>query len=137
MNSLNWARHRVSRAACNGCHARETNTVFVHVDPSSPVPAAISGFLSGINNVADPAEAMGNPRRHFDDLLRRERDLRAVAKARCFRFHPINKQLVKDNLVATGKLPADLFQGMARVPVDQRPAVSVDDMNRNPISEVH
>lgn len=137
MNAENWARHRVSRATCNSCHMRETNTQFLHVSSLTPAPAAISGFLSGINNIADPAEAGGNPRRHFDDLLRREQDIKAVSKVNCFRFHPINKAHVKATLASTGALPADLFQGMTRVPVEQRPAIGVADMNRKRPSEVH
>ena len=137
MNAQNWARHRVSRATCNSCHRRETSTTFLHVSPTTPLPAAISGFLSGINNVPDPAEAGGNPLRHFDDLLRREQDLRAVADVDCFRFHPINKAHVKASLAASGILPDDLFEGLERVPLEQRPAVGVADMNRKPVSEVH
>lgn len=132
----NWARHRASRNACSGCHAGETQTPFVHVDPSSPaLPATISGFLSGINNVPDPA--FGNPLRHFDDLLRRERDIKKVAKMRCFRFHPIAVPHVLTTLQQTGGLPVDLFKGLEAVPPERQPSLAVDDMRRNPISEVH
>ncbi len=141
MNSQNWARHRVSRATCNGCHRRETSTPFVHVDnanagqPFPPVP--ISGFLSGINNVADPAEAAGLPARHFDDLLRREIDVKQVAKAHCFKVHPINKHHVLAELEKTGRLPVDLFADLARVPVAQRPSVALQDQLTNLPSEPH
>ena len=141
MNSQNWARHRVSRATCNGCHRRETNTPFVHVDnanagqPFPPVP--ISGFLSGVNNVADPAEAAGLPARHFDDLLRREIDIKQVAKADCFKVHPINKQHVVAEFVKTGKLPVDLFADLERVPVSQRPSLALQDLLVSLPSEVH
>lgn len=132
----NWARHRASRNACSGCHAGETQTPFVHVDPSSPaLPATISGFLSGINNVADPA--FGTPFRHFDDLLRRERDIKKVAKTRCFRFHPIAVDHVLTSLQVTGSLPSDLFKGLDPIPPEEQPSLAVDDMRRNPISEVH
>lgn len=132
----NWARHRASRNACSGCHAGETQTPFVHVDPSSPnLPATISGFLSGINGVPDPA--FGTPSRNFDDLLRRERDIRKLARIRCFRFHPIAVDHVLASLSSTGKLPIDLFDGMSPVPPEQQPTVAVDDMRRNPIFEVH
>ena len=142
MNSQNWARHRISRAACSGCHRRETNTQFVHVDnanagfPVPPVP--ISGFLSGINNVADPAEAAGLPARHFDDLLRREIDIKQACRSRCFKLHPINKEHVLDSLEKTGKLPSDLFAGMPRVPVAKRPSMSPHDLQNQAVpSEVH
>lgn len=141
MNSQNWARHRISRAACSGCHRRETNTQFVHVDnanagqPFPPVP--ISGFLSGVNNVADPAEAAGLPARHFDDLLRREIDIKQVDKAHCFKVHPINKHHVLEALETTGRLPADLFAGMERLPVGKRPSLAVQDLQTTLPSEVH
>ncbi|HEX6899971.1 MAG TPA: hypothetical protein VF789_09675 [Thermoanaerobaculia bacterium] len=151
----NWARHRVSRAACNGCHRRETFTHFVHIDPSNTIPgsnpalpAEISVFLSGINNLGDPADAAanglliqtatnGNPKRNFDDLARRELDIQRVANMTCFKFHPVSTAHVKANLRATGQLPADLFTGMTLVPVEDRVSVAVDDMTANHISEVH
>ncbi|HWM95245.1 MAG TPA: hypothetical protein VN493_31110 [Thermoanaerobaculia bacterium] len=141
MNTQNWARHRVSRASCSGCHRRETNTPFVHVDnangaqPVPPVP--ISGFLSGINNVRDPAEAGGLPVRHFDDLLRRETDIKQVASANCFPVHPINKDHVLEALEKTGALPADLFAGL-EVPLNKRPTIAAEELqNMAPAAEVH
>jgi hypothetical protein len=157
----NWARHRVSRAACNGCHRRETFTHFVHVDPASTIPippapagstpalpAELSEFLTGINGLGDPADAAanglpvnvagnGNPKRNFDDLARREQDIRRIARMTCFRFQPVNAQLVRDSLARTGHLPADLFAGVMIMPVEGRVSVAVDDMTANHISEVH
>jgi hypothetical protein len=151
----NWARHRVSRATCNGCHRRETFTNFVHVDPSNTIPgsnpalpAEISVFLSGINGLGDPADATanglnvgvpgnGNPKRNFDDLARRELDIQAVANLTCFSFHPANMANVRATLLATGQLPADLFTGMSVIPVESRVSVAVDDMTANHIHEVH
>lgn len=136
-NFTNWARHRASRNACSGCHRDETDTPFVHAEPSTPNmgPAIISGFLSGINNVPDPAN--GTPLRHFDDLLRRERDLRKLAKIRCFRFHPVALAHVTSALETERRLPDDLFGGEPPIPPEQQPALAVDDMRRNPITEVH
>lgn len=128
----NWARHRVSRATCNGCHRRETLTPFLHVSPLTPAPVAISGFLTGIS-VPDPANA-GNPVRNFDDLARRELDIQQVAKLRCFHFRPINTADVEDSLRSTGKLPANLFNGTSP---HQHVSVAVEDMKANHISEVH
>ncbi len=140
-NTDNWGRHRAGLAACNGCHAQETDTEFVHVDPSDSLgsiqsPVRISGFLSGIT-VADPAEAAGLPVRTFDDLERRELDIKKVARMSCFRFHAINAFHVKATLKATGALPADLFSGLPSAPVEMRVPVGVDDMRRNLIGEVH
>ncbi len=151
----NWARHRVSRAACSGCHRREVFTHFVHVDPASTIPLAnpalpaeLSEFLTGINGLGDPADALanalpvsnkanGNPKRNFDDLARREQDIKQLARMNCFRFHQANAVLLADSLATTGRLPVDLFEGMSVIPPEFRVSVSVDDMMANHISEVH
>ncbi len=168
----NWARHRVSRAACNGCHRRETFTHFVHVEPGNTIiqsvwndalagglgdwvdnpplrsnpslPAELSKFLTGINALGDPGNStnprspnVGTPTRNFDDLARREADIKRVANLTCFKFHPVNADLVKRTLQSNGTLPANLFQDLQLVPVEQRVSVAVDDMTANHISEVH
>lgn len=169
----NWARHRVSRATCNGCHRRETFTHFVHVEPGNTIiqsawndnlagglghwvgfppillsnpalPAELSEFLTGINGLGDPGTSpnprspnKGTPLRNFDDLARREQDIKRVAKLTCFKFHPVNADLVKRTLQANGVLPPNLYQGIQVVPVEQRVSVAVDDMTANHISEVH
>jgi len=136
-NFTNWARHRASRAACSGCHRDETDTDFTHAESRTPNmgPVNISGFLSGINNVPDPANS--TPLRHFDDLLRRERDIRKLAKIRCFRFHPVALDHVKSALETERQLPEDLFGGEPPIPPEQQPALAVDDMRRNAITEIH
>lgn len=167
----NWARHRVSRAACNGCHRRETFTHFVHIDPDDSIiqspwddtlngglggwtppiirsnpalPAEISLFLTGINALGDPANStntrspnVGTPKRNFDDLARRELDIKKVGRMTCFRFHPANAAHVKTALRSTGRLPTNLFEGLSVVPVEQRVSVAVDDMTANHITEPH
>lgn len=135
----NQARFDVSVATCSGCHRGDTGTPFVQIDPANAatngvLPAPISGFLSGIA-WADPA--FGTPTRHFDDLHRREKDIRRVAAMRCFRFHPIHVQHVQQSLRSGGGLPDDLFGNEPPVPLDQRPALGVDDMRRNPVPQVH
>lgn len=130
----NWGRHRASLNACNGCHAGETNTIFVHVDPSSPVlPAGLSGFLTGIT-VNDPA--FGAPARTFNDLARREIDIQQVANMGCFEFATVNAAVVQASLQSTGQLPPDLFAGTVAKPEDGL-SVAVDDMKRNVVLEVH
>jgi hypothetical protein len=72
-------RHGFSLRTCSGCHAAETSTPFVHIDPMT-TPAALSGFLTGIT-VNDPAD--GAPARTFNDLDRRRADLDALVNSVC------------------------------------------------------
>jgi hypothetical protein len=139
--AVNNARFQVSLAACNGCHRGETGTHFVHIDPSNSIPGAnpalpaeISGFLSGIQ-WADPAH--GAPVRTFDDLARREKDIKQVARMACFRFHPVHVAHVQDNLKATGKLPPDLFAGLPPLPSELRVPIGVEDLRRKRVKAVH
>ena len=140
--SINQGRHLVSLAACNGCHRRETFTPFVHVDPSTPVlPATISRFMTGLANLGDPATSgnvsdptQGTPKRSFDDLARRELDLKGVARLSCFQFRTVNVAFVQETLKATGHLPDDLFAGQAE---PRRISIAVEDMKRNVVFEKH
>jgi hypothetical protein len=69
----NEARHKFSLNTCNGCHAGETNTAFLHVAPREPgEAAALSGFLTGAT-VTDPADPSVS--RSFNDLARRQADM--------------------------------------------------------------
>lgn len=71
----NEARFHFSVNTCNGCHAGETNTIFLHVFPRNPGQAsALSGFLTG-TTVPDPVT--GQPRT-FNDLAVRSESLLAV-----------------------------------------------------------
>lgn len=71
----NDARFHFSVNTCNGCHAGETNTAFLHVFPRGPGQiAALSGFLTG-TTVPDPVS--GQPRT-FNDLSARTESLLAV-----------------------------------------------------------
>ncbi|HEX4963958.1 MAG TPA: choice-of-anchor X domain-containing protein [Thermoanaerobaculia bacterium] len=143
-NTTNWGRHRASLAACNGCHGRESRPAgtiapFVHVDPSTALgnPARLSEFLTGVNNLADPQEPAGLPQRSFDDLARREMDIKRLARMTCFGFHPINVSAVQSSLRSTGRLPADLFQMTTGAPMPHQVPVGVDDFRRNVVLEVH
>ncbi|MCH9651060.1 MAG: hypothetical protein K0U98_22750 [Deltaproteobacteria bacterium] len=132
-------RSQVGVAACNGCHARETDTVFVHVDPATPgLPAALSGFLTGIT-VADPVyTGAGAPKlRDFDDLERREADIKAVAKMKCFKFRPFNRHHVLTALEETGKLPEDPFKELEPVRLENQPSIGIEDLLAPPIRESH
>ncbi|MDP1914723.1 MAG: CARDB domain-containing protein [Myxococcales bacterium] len=71
----NEARFHFSVNTCNGCHAGETNTPFLHVFPRNVGQvAALSGFLTG-TTVPDPVT--GQPRT-FNDLSVRSESLLAV-----------------------------------------------------------
>jgi hypothetical protein len=132
----NWARFRAANATCNGCHSRETNTGFTHVNPLTAVGtrAALSGFLTGIT-VVDPA--FGSPSRDFDDLARRETDIQQVAKMSCGSMTTVNVAAVQSALSTTGRLPDDLFGITGTVPPDRTTEVGFDDMRRNVVFEVH
>ncbi len=76
-------RHEFSLNTCNGCHAGETDTSFTHIKPG-PLPAALSGFMTGIN-VTDPAPPPAiTITRHFDELVRRSADLDDLVHSSCF-----------------------------------------------------
>lgn len=143
-NTTNWGRHRASLAACNGCHGREsrpTGTIapFVHVDPSTPfgTVARLSEFLTGVINLPDPQEPGGLPPRSFDDLARRELDIKRLARMTCFQFQPANVGAVQSSLRSTGRLPSDLFQMNGMTSMPHQVPVGVDDFRRNVVLEVH
>lgn len=79
-------RHAFSLDTCDGCHGRETETVFTHVgSPQAGTlvgqEAQLSSFLTG-GDVRDPDDP--SITRHFDDLARRAAALQDLAEADCF-----------------------------------------------------
>lgn len=71
------ARHQFSVNTCNGCHAGETNTFFLHVGPRSTGQTAfLSPFLLNPSPMPDPTGA--GPSHVFNDLGRRQDDLTAL-----------------------------------------------------------
>lgn len=74
----NEARHRLAFLTCNGCHHLETGTRdFLHIHPrAANQPAALSKFLTGIEDVPDPVNA--NEKRDFGDLAERAEVLTAI-----------------------------------------------------------
>lgn len=70
------ARFRFSVGTCNGCHALETQSSALHIQPASPgAPPSLSAFLRGVVDVPDPVTGGV---RQFDEMFRRENDLRAL-----------------------------------------------------------
>lgn len=77
--STSARRHEFSLGTCSGCHSRDTNTLFTHIDPSLSGISSLSGFLTGIT-VTDPVSGVS---RQFDDLTRRVQDLDALVFNSC------------------------------------------------------
>ena len=79
-------RHAFSLQTCDGCHGRETDTVFVHVGNATTGvqvghEALLSSFLTG-GTVPDPDDPALD--HHFDNLERRAAVLQDFAEADCF-----------------------------------------------------
>ena len=88
----NEARHHFAVNTCNGCHAIETGTPFIHIGPRlKGLPSRLSGFLTGIT-VSDPITGEA---RTFNDIARRRADLGSI--------------------VCAQPAPAHLRQGITRV----------------------
>ncbi len=94
----------------------------------------ISGFLTGIS-VPDPK--LGTPIRTFDDLDRRELDIKRLARIACLRFHRIHKAHVLASLEQARKLPPDLFEGLTPDPPELRLSIAGDDMLSNIVTAGH
>ena len=84
------ARHLFSLTTCSGCHAGETGTFFLHIDPMQS-PAGLSGFLTG-TTILDPCT---NLPRDFADLDRRSIDLENLVNSPafppCLSFMPLRQ----------------------------------------------
>lgn len=84
-------RHLFSLATCSACHMRETDTRFLHVDPTT-MPAGLSRFMTGSTQslddspdiflVSDPASSVP---REFNDVDRRRVKLADLAGSSCIR----------------------------------------------------
>jgi hypothetical protein len=87
-------RHQFSLQTCQGCHRCDTATSFTHVDPTSGIPAQLSGFLTGVTvpDTQFPAQSW-----HFADLARRFEDLYDVACASCA-FAPLVLPVLLEDL---------------------------------------
>jgi hypothetical protein len=80
------ARHMFSLATCNGCHTRETGTLFLHIAPRlAGNESALSDFLTGMNQPVDDPVTTGVDHT-FHDLLDRQLKLDATANMTCRNF---------------------------------------------------
>lgn len=147
-------RHLTSFGTCNGCHARETNTVFQHIVSNAPPPAPISQFLTGtVPPVADPVDGVCGPNppfptmREFDDLARREIDINVVAKMICARFRPVVLKAV-NILPGPVQAPGTELEALAAAAVAANTKVETDpdgpplslapeDLLREVVQQVH
>ncbi len=133
-------RHAASLGTCNGCHARETDTIFQHIESFQPVPPAVlSGFLTGIT-VVDPAGS--GTIREFDDLERREADINAVALTICSRIRPILHGPILPGPVGPLRSDGHEVMSMSAASVEPDPAaktmsVPIDEFLREPVRQVH
>jgi hypothetical protein len=128
---FNNERFTISLNTCNACHTGETKTIFTHISPTTPLglPAALSGFLTGIN-VTDPA--FGAPIRNFNDLARRQADLVSVANSACLAFPRLDPVLVAS--AQRGEpLPLNLVSQPV-APVAEQGTFFVEDFFKAPIA---
>jgi hypothetical protein len=106
-------RHQFSLNTCGGCHLNETGTSFTMVKANGPLgaPAALAGFLTGINNVPDPVYGPPHPlglTHDFNDLWRRGQMLDQIAAKSCAAF-PQLPLLQAPNRLQLPRPPESLF----------------------------
>lgn len=139
-------RHLASLNTCNGCHNRETETDFVHIDPNDPThPVTLSEFLTGSTvPVVDPAGS--GTLREFDDLALREIDINATARMLCARFRPVRISAVRIAPAPVGPLTSDgtevesMWAAAASAntdPAGPQLSLAPEDFLREVIQQVH
>jgi hypothetical protein len=160
----NDSRHNFSLGACSGCHARETDAQFTHVDNRTPLgrtqEAIVSEFVLGekvsplsnntvtgnLHKVFDPSIAPrggvldpANPQhlRSFRDIERRQQVLQDFSTQSCLRLPPIKPEILKKSLLEKGPLPDDLFADVEPVKQDAMPALSLERLGDVPVPQVH
>lgn len=95
------ARHKFSINTCNGCHAGETRTNFLHVGTRGPGQQAfLSPFL--VSGAPTPDPFTGAPR-VFNDLGRRTEDLKALVCGTPSQV-AVTKDRVGESLLAPARL---------------------------------
>jgi hypothetical protein len=163
-NDSNDFRHNFSLGACSGCHARETDARFTHVDNRTPLgrtqEAILSEFVLGekVNPTADnlvtgnlhkvddpsitPRGGVINPAnpqhvRGFRDLQRRQQVLQDFATQSCFRVHPMDPVMLQDTLQFKKLPPDDVFKDVQPLKGEQLPSLSLERLGDVPTSQVH
>jgi hypothetical protein len=116
------ARHDFSLTTCQGCHRRDTATNFTHVNPMSPIPAALSGFLTGggpglFITVADTQFPASGATWRFADLDRRWRRLNDLALCTsCSRFPIFRPDLIDAIPQFADAVPIDPVGPLTKAP---------------------
>jgi hypothetical protein len=131
------ARAQFSLNTCNGCHGADTsnlgapagNTAFVHISPTSGIPAQLSLFLTGggtgmMLNVPDTQFGSGRPNWRFADLDRRFRRLYDLAYCtNCNRVSVFTPALLDRVAEIAGAVPIDPIGPIAEQPKFQVGAI--------------
>ena len=117
------ARHQFSLNTCNGCHFGETDTFFLHVDPTV-MPAALSNFLTGgggggVWSVPDPQ--FGTPTWTFADLERRFSRLYELACSSCGRLVGFDPGIIRQIVELKERVPIDPIGPVIRFPFEVGP----------------
>lgn len=163
-NDDNDFRQNLSLGACSGCHARETDALFTHIDNRTPLGAAqeaiISEFVLGekvnpssdnlvtgnLHSVDDPSIVPRggainplNPqhRRGFRDLERRQQVLQDFATQSCLKVHPIDKAVLEQTLLLKEPAPADIFAGSKPLKQEALPSLSLEGLAAPTTPQVH
>lgn len=136
-------RHTFSLNTCNGCHSCDTGTEFVHVSPTSGIPAKLSGFLTGTS--VEDTQFPSSKTWTFADLDRRFVDLYSVANSVCLIIPPLQFEMANivlerfpDPVFDVSKAIAILDQvereALKRLPANAQPdpnlGVLVSDIGR-------
>jgi hypothetical protein len=133
------ARHKFSLAACSGCHARETDTIFVHVDNRTPTlasPALLSAFLTDpVVTVADPAVPAFT--RQFGDIARRQDRQQDIENASCSAGPFFDIDFIRELILKHEPLPDDPFKGFDQPPLKERVNVPLEAFTMSPVTQVH
>lgn len=149
-NEYICGRHQFSVNTCNGCHSCDTGTTFTHISPTSGIPAALSGFLTGV--AVKDTQFPGVKTWTFADLDRRFVDLYQVADSMCLIRPPVEiliAELIRDRFPDPVFDPAEAIEILDRVEreaIDRLPAgaqpnpdtaVLLSDIGRHDLTAAH
>ena len=126
------ARHQFSLNTCNGCHFGETDTFFLHVDPTV-MPAALSNFLTGggagsVWSVPDPQ--FGAPTWTFADLERRFDHLYDLACNSCGSMAGFDPGIIRQIVDMKELVPIDPIGPVVRFPFEVGPIQRLESVAR-------